>query len=411
MLLLKKRYCLCYTEIMTKKPTRKKPAYKQKNMIIGVVFLVSAIIIATVWGVLNTRKDTPKSTYFSYAAADTASLKDHKATGEISLDDVYQWDQTYFRLVSNQKLNDVEASRVYAYLAVAEADFAALSFNTTGKFAGNINPIAHDVACEFFASECASLTIDGASDDEFSKQASQLIMARIKARITEDAQMTKPYPLSADKNLWQGPDPKTGIDAGSRKPWHLTAGNQFRAPAPSAITSNDYVTLLAEVKQALGNITEPQRQAVVFWAGGPGTKTPPGIWLNIADQYMKDQASKLEAVLNARSDTATAMADAVIAVFDSKYTYQQKRPNMLDTSIITVMPTPNHPSYPAGHATISAAAFTVLTHYFPEHETTWKQQADEASTSRLWGGIHFSIDNKAGFTLGQKVGDQAITTK
>jgi hypothetical protein len=395
---------------MIKKQTRKKPNKKQKNMIIGVVFLVSAIIIVTVWALLSAHKATSKSTYFSYAAADTASLKDLKATGEISLDDVYQWDQTYFRLVSNQKLNDVEASRVYAYLAVAEADFAALSFNATGKFAGNINPVAQGIACEFFASECASLAVDE-QPDEFSKQASELIMARVKARITEDAQMTKPHSISNDTNLWQGPDPKTGIDAGSRKPWHLTAGNQFRAPAPPAITSSSYVTLLAEVKQALGNITEPQRQAVVFWAGGPGTKTPPGIWLNIADQYMKDQSTKLETVLNARSDTTTAMADAVIAVFDSKYTYQQKRPNMLDPSIITVMPTPNHPSYPAGHATISAAAYTVLAHYFPEHETTWKQQADEAATSRLWGGIHFSIDNKAGFTLGQKVGGQAIATK
>ncbi|MGH2374189.1 MAG: phosphatase PAP2 family protein, partial [bacterium] len=105
---------------------------------------------------------------------------------------------------------------------------------------------------------------------------------------------------------------------------------------------------------------------------------------------------------------AMTIADAVIAVFDSKYTYWVKRPFMMDRSIRTVMPTPNHPSYPAGHSTLSAAAATILSHYFPEATDTWQALAREAGLSRVWGGIHFPMDNEQGLILGDRVAREAI---
>jgi membrane-associated phospholipid phosphatase len=102
------------------------------------------------------------------------------------------------------------------------------------------------------------------------------------------------------------------------------------------------------------------------------------------------------------------MADAVIAVFDSKYTYQKKRPFMLDPTIKTVMPTPNHPSYPAGHGTISGSAATVLAHYFPANTTEWARLGQEASISRSWAGIHFTIDNSVGYSLGESVAGETL---
>lgn len=391
-----------------KKKSKKANSHKKPLIIFGVVVAVAAIIAVAV---AQIQPKTPlKGTYFSYNVEEADQLKDLASSSEIDLADVYQWDQKYFRLIADQKLNDVEASRIYAYLAVAEADFIALTSNAKGKPVGSINTIAQGVACEFFPNDCASMAIDEVPD-ALSKRATELVLAQIKARRAEDAQMTKPLTLKSDPALWQGPDPKVGIDAATRKPWHLASSDQYRVAPPPDAGSAEYTAMLAEVKQALGNITEPQRQAVVFWAGGPGTKTPPGIWLNLADQYMQDKGSGLDTVMATRSKLTTAMADSVIAVFDSKYHYQRKRPVMLDKSIVTVMPTPNHPSYPAGHATISASAYIVLSHYFPENKETWKQKADEASVSRTWGGIHFSIDNQAGFELGEKIGKQALAAK
>jgi membrane-associated phospholipid phosphatase len=81
---------------------------------------------------------------------------------------------------------------------------------------------------------------------------------------------------------------------------------------------------------------------------------------------------------------------------------------MLNPNLYTVMPTPNHPSYPAGHSGISAAAATILSYYFPENKEDWWKKANEASLSRVWGGIHFPIDAREGLVLGEKVGNAVI---
>ena len=81
---------------------------------------------------------------------------------------------------------------------------------------------------------------------------------------------------------------------------------------------------------------------------------------------------------------------------------------MRDPSIHTIMPTPNHPSYPAGHSTLSATAATLLSFYFPENKKKWEELASVASDSRVWGGIHFPIDVKQGLILGHKVGEAVI---
>lgn len=372
---------------------------------------VLAAVLATIGGiavfVLGRDNEPIRSTYFTYPTVDTKGLGRLKSTDTIQTYDAFHWNQQAFQLVSSHKVDDVDASRIYAYLAVAQQDFATLSFNAKGSFAGSINPVSSAVLCQFFPANCSDLKLDE-THDALTNAITPLVIAQVKSRINADTSATQPFTLRTDKDLWSGPSPQTGIDAGSRKPWHLASGSQFRVAAPPSITSDTYADLLREVTQSLSNITDKQRNAVVFWAGGPGTKTPPGIWLSIADQHMKDQNTPLDTILKVHADTSTAMADAVIAVFDSKYTHQLKRPVMLDPKIVTVMPTPNHPGYPAGHATISAAAYTVLSHYFPSHTSDWKSQADEASDSRLWGGIHFSTDNTVGFELGQKVGKETL---
>ncbi len=76
--------------------------------------------------------------------------------------------------------------------------------------------------------------------------------------------------------------------------------------------------------------------------------------------------------------------------------------------MITIMPTPNHPAYPSGHSTLSSASAVVLSHFFPENKENWDAMAKEAGLSRVWGGIHFPMDDTAGFTLGQNVGNEVL---
>lgn len=356
---------------------------------------------------MRSQERTFEHTYFNYSVAETTALEEQSSSLDINSNDVYFWDQKVFRLVSNNKIGDVDASRIYAYLAIAQRDFAVLSYNATGNYEGSINSVSQKVLCTFFADDCTNLSIDEPVD-ELSAKISGLVMKRVAERIAQDTVITKPTSLAVGKDLWSGLQPSIGIDAMNRLPWYLATSDQFRVAPPPNINSDAGKQQLQQTKSALANITDEQRDAVVFWAGGPGTKTPPGIWLNVADQYMKDNDTDLPTVLSLHADLTTSMADAVIAVFDSKYAHLQKRPFMMDGTISTVMPTPNHPSFPSGHATISGAANIILAYYFPENKTYWLQTAEETSNTRLWGGIHFPIDNSVGLDLGEKIGNRAL---
>jgi hypothetical protein len=96
--------------------------------------------------------------------------------------------------------------------------------------------------------------------------------------------------------------------------------------------------------------------------------------------------------------------DAAICCWETKYFYFNPRPTQLDPSIKTTTGIPNFPSYTSGHSTFSGAAATVLAYLFPSDAQFFADQANEASMSRLYGGIHYRIDCNAGLQSGQKVG-------
>jgi membrane-associated phospholipid phosphatase len=161
---------------------------------------------------------------------------------------------------------------------------------------------------------------------------------------------------------------------------------------------------LAGVQEAVARRTPEQDAAVQVWAGGPGTVTPAGLWIAIArDLIVRDG---LDAPHAARilALTSVAMADGFLCCWDAKYTYWSQRPITADPTLEVLIPTPPFPSYTSGHATISAAAATVLGHLFPADEDALLERAGEAKQSRLWGGIHFPIDIEVGTLGGGMIG-------
>ena len=101
--------------------------------------------------------------------------------------------------------------------------------------------------------------------------------------------------------------------------------------------------------------------------------------------------------------SSVAQYDALIASWDSKYAFWEQRPFQLDSTITTVIPTPNFPGYVAAHATLSQASATILDYLFPQDATYFNAQAQEAASSRVWGGIHLPIDIQTGLQLGNDV--------
>lgn len=345
------------------------------------------------------------SPYFSYTPYEIQSLSLFKPQERMAAADLYEWDRKAFDLVSGSKMGDVNAAKVYSYLSTAQADAAFLSLRAKGEWAGSFSPISRDVLCLFFPRDCPPGL---ANTDPYSEKISEIVLSKVRTRILEDDRTVRTYGEKSEKLSWKGFRPYYGQDVGSWKTWNIDSPAGFVASAPAKDDTAEMKDQLKQVQEALERATERQKKAVVFWAGGPGTKTPPGQWLEIADESLSLKGAPLEKVLVVRSMLMRAIADAVIVAFHNKYTYWRRRPFMLDPAIQTIMPTPNHPSYPAAHGTISGAAATVLAHYLPEEGRVFRAKAMEANNSRLWGGIHFPRDNEQGLLLGEQSAQKGL---
>jgi hypothetical protein len=184
------------------------------------------------------------------------------------------------------------------------------------------------------------------------------------------------------------------------------------APPPASrldAISEEMLSEVEEVKYYAHNLTRERLAIVHKWADGAGTYTPPGHWDAIASKYIEDanyseiRAARAFALLN------MAIHDAGVACWDTKYFYFSPRPTQLDPSIKTGTGIPNFPAYTSGHSTFSAAAATVLTYLFPGDQSFFEEQANEASLSRLYGGIHYRKDCQEGLVHGRKVASYTVT--
>ncbi|WP_423149436.1 phosphatase PAP2 family protein [Rubrolithibacter danxiaensis] len=178
-------------------------------------------------------------------------------------------------------------------------------------------------------------------------------------------------------------------------------------PPPSA-NSEKMRKELDEILDYTKNPSRERMRIVNFWADGVATSTPPGHWNAIATvEFVKNNYSEIRfarnyALLN------SAMMDAAIACWDTKFYYFNPRPSQLDPRIKTLTGVPNFPSYISGHATFSSAASKILGFLLPQRAKDFDEMALEASNSRMYGGIHYRADCDGGFEVGEKIGSYAI---
>jgi hypothetical protein len=115
--------------------------------------------------------------------------------------------------------------------------------------------------------------------------------------------------------------------------------------------------------------------------------------------------------------------DAIGACFEAKYHYQAWRPvsaiQVADAAWTPVLPTPNHPEYPAAHSCTSGSLGEALHSYYgtPNVTFTWDSKVTgttrtyasidafnaEAGSARIYGGMHFTYATAAGEELGKRV--------
>ena len=216
------------------------------------------------------------------------------------------------------------------------------------------------------------------------------------------------------------------------KPFVLRTADQFRPPAPPALTSAKYAAAINEVKTlgvAQGSTRTPdQTQIGSFW-------NPPiwATWNRVAQSAVLGHHGTLSQEARTFAALNLTFADSVIAFYDAKYTYRLWRPvtairnadtdgnpdTVGDPNWTPLSATAPDPSYPGAHGTISAAGadvlssiygndfpFTVTSPALPGVErpfVSFSEAAEEASVSRIYNGNHTRIDQVAGENLGRDV--------
>ncbi|MBU6366362.1 MAG: vanadium-dependent haloperoxidase [Gemmatimonadetes bacterium] len=216
----------------------------------------------------------------------------------------------------------------------------------------------------------------------------------------------------------------------TQRPFVLTAWDACPLPPPPAYGTAADAPLRAQARavwETSRRRTPADDTVAYYWADNAGeTGTPVGHWLAIVAQVIRDRDLSASAAARLALGTAVAQADAFIAAWGYKYTFNLLRPRtyirrVLDPAWEPLIPTPPFPEYPAGHATQSAAAAAVLTAelgampfvdrtsvaigHAPRRFPSFEAAAEEAGRSRVLAGVHFPAGNEAGRQLGRCVGE------
>jgi hypothetical protein len=224
-------------------------------------------------------------------------------------------------------------------------------------------------------------------------------------------------------------------------PWVIKSGSQFRPAPPPALTSETWTADLNEIRE-LGRIDSTKRTAEQTTIGRFWFVTGPRSYNPIVRQVATSK--DMDIVDCARLFALTSMvgADALIAVFDAKYTYNLWRPvtairnadqtnnnaTPRDASWLPLGDTPMHPEYPCAHCITSAAVSAVLqgvagnevgeiTMTSPTAPgvirkwTRLQDYSDEVSLARIYAGFHYRFSTIVGKEMGKNIGELAVATQ
>lgn len=259
-------------------------------------------------------------------------------------------------------------------------------------------------------------------------------------------------------------------------PFVMTSASQFRTLAPPALNSPEYTAAYNEVKRLGGDgidtpteRTQEETEIGIFWAydGVPNLCAPPRLFNQIAVIIAKQMHTDMVGVARLLAIINVAMADAAIAIWESKYHWDVWRPitaireadpgtgpssigdgnpdTIGDVNFIPLgapasnmnnVPdfTPPFPAYPSGHAGFGGAIFQILrkfygtddiqfsftsdemngiTHdrfgnvraYSPRNFASFSEAEEENGQSRIYLGIHWSFDKTEGIVQGNAIAD------
>ena len=309
---------------------------------------------------------------------------------------------------------------------------------------------------EFYEQVMTELKQSGIPDDVYDRsiEYGKVVAAHILDWSSKDnykqSRSFPKYTIVDDPATWK-PTPPAYMDAiepswNAIRPFVLDSADQF-VPAPPTpfskeVESTFYKEAL-EVYESGNGLSDEQRSIASFWDCNPfvmnvhghvmyATKkiSPGGHWMNITRVICTQTKSDFMASAEAYARVAITLADGFISCWDEKYRSKLIRPETyinqyIDENWKPTLQTPPFPEYTSGHSVISSAAAVTLTHFFGEQVAfvdstevefglpmrkfnSFKEAAEEAAISRLYGGIHYRPAIDQGLIQGRSVGDWVV---
>ena len=273
--------------------------------------------------------------------------------------------------------------------------------------------------------------------------------AVLEARANDGwARRPSPYVLPGMAGYWQPVPPANAAAAFTHYPdvvpFVIGSASQFPVEPPPALSSQRYAADFNEVK-AIGSAastTRTSEQTLVarLFAAVPAVTTTgiPDVWNNLVRDLVRSRGLDDLAAARLYALVDTTFHDAVYVSFSGKYLYGFWRPVTAirdaardgnpatepDPGFLSLIPTPAYPTYPGNYARLAGSITRVFARYFGRDDIafsiTWaepagpgitrsyagfRQLADEAAKSRVYGGIHFTFDTTSSFGACTPLGD------
>lgn len=415
----------------------------------------------------------------------------------------------YRVLATHEQFGPLRASRAMAiiHIALFEAvnaieggyeSYIDLAPNSRASMQAAIAQAAHDTLAALFPSQTPSFDAELVQElasipegdaklqgIELGAEAAQKIL---DLRLNDGSNHAEPvigvdFIESLDPGKWrQDPISMVPVALGALwyqvEPFVMDDANQFRAPTPPELISMSYTNAYNEVKSLGGDgvvtptiRTQEQTEIGIFWAydGTPSLCAPPRLYNQIITQLASDEGLSFMELARLLALANVAMADAGIALWESKYYYQVWRPvtgiresdagtgpsglgdgNPDTVGDLTFSPlgapasnlngpnfTPPFPAYPSGHAGFGGAVFQMLRHILrkdaipftfvsdewngitrdnqgnirplkPRSFDSLSEAEEENGQSRIYLGIHWSFDKTEGIAMGRRVADLVL---
>ncbi len=294
-----------------------------------------------------------------------------------------------------------------------------------------------------YASKLKKPVLD--SSIAFAKQVSKSILQYSRQDGYFKLSTLKRYSLKGTDSNWRPTPPEymAAVEPNwqTMRTFFLDSAHQF-PPLPAthydALKGSAFYQLVNEVYETGRGLSDEQRLIANYWDCNPfavqysghmsvGLKkiSPGGHWMSITGIVEKQAGLDLAGTMFMYTVVACSLHDAFIVCWEEKFRSNRVRPEtainrLIDEKWKPLLQTPPFPEYTSGHSVISTATAELLTNFLgddfsftdttesyigmPSRKfTSFRQAADEACVSRLYGGIHFRDAIENGREQGRRI--------